>query len=132
MKFPRIVLLTIGLAAVFVLVGCAPAEPAQVEVTRVVEVQSEPEVVEVTRIVEGESQTIEVTRVVVEEVEVAVEPEPKYPEGTELSILQWSHFVPQYDTWFDPFAKAWGDDVGVDVTVDHINLAPNRLIDGVQ
>ncbi|MDP9368943.1 MAG: twin-arginine translocation signal domain-containing protein, partial [Chloroflexota bacterium] len=23
--------------------------------------------------------------------------------GTELKILQWSHFVPTYDTWFDNF-----------------------------
>jgi Bacterial extracellular solute-binding protein len=43
--------------------------------------------------------------------------------GTELKILQWSHFVPAYDAWFDPFAKAWGDANGVKVTVDHINTA---------
>ena len=41
----------------------------------------------------------------------------------ELKILQWSHFVPRYDTWFDPFAAAWGNEVGVSVTVDHIGLA---------
>jgi len=41
----------------------------------------------------------------------------------ELKILLWSHFVPAHDTWFDPFAKAWGDQVGVRVTVDHINNA---------
>jgi multiple sugar transport system substrate-binding protein len=40
-----------------------------------------------------------------------------------LRILQWSHFVPSYDTWFDARAKAWGKANGVDVTVDHINLA---------
>jgi multiple sugar transport system substrate-binding protein len=117
----RIVLiLAFAFAVILIMAGCA-AEPQQVEVTRVVEVQSEPEVVEVTRIVEGESQTIEVTRVVTEQVEM--EAGPKYPEGTELSILQWSHFVPQYDTWFDPFAEAWGEANGVDVTVDHINIA---------
>jgi ABC-type glycerol-3-phosphate transport system substrate-binding protein len=46
----------------------------------------------------------------------------------ELKILQWSHFVPRYDEWFDPFAAAWGDEVGVNVTVDHIGLAdiPSR------
>ena len=43
--------------------------------------------------------------------------------GTELKILQWSHFVPSYDTWFDAFAKAWGDTNGVKVTVDHVNTA---------
>ncbi|CAM5211744.1 hypothetical protein CDEF62S_05049 [Castellaniella defragrans] len=26
-----------------------------------------------------------------------------------LKILQWSHFVPSYDKWFDGFAKAWGE-----------------------
>lgn len=69
-------------------------------------VVSEPEVQVVTEVVE---------------VEVPVEIEP-FPEGTELNILQWSHFVPQYDVWFDPFAGAWGDANGVDVTVDHIAL----------
>jgi multiple sugar transport system substrate-binding protein len=37
-----------------------------------------------------------------------------------LKILQWSHFVPQYDTWFDAFAKDWGKKNGITVTVDHI------------
>src|SRR5215213_8051329 len=43
--------------------------------------------------------------------------------GTELKILQWSHFVPAYDAWFDDFAKAWGQANNVAVTVDHINTA---------
>jgi multiple sugar transport system substrate-binding protein len=38
-----------------------------------------------------------------------------------LSIVQWSHFVPAYDTWFDKFAKDWGDKNKIAVTVDHIN-----------
>ena len=37
-----------------------------------------------------------------------------------LSIVQWAHFVPEYDTWFDKFAKDWGDKNKVAVTVDHI------------
>ena len=41
----------------------------------------------------------------------------------DLKLLVWSHFVPQHDTWFDPFAKAWGAQVGVNVTVDHIDQA---------
>jgi ABC-type glycerol-3-phosphate transport system substrate-binding protein len=41
----------------------------------------------------------------------------------DLRILQWSHFVPRHDRWFDPFAAEWGRQVGVNVTVDHINLA---------
>src|SRR5262245_30795221 len=41
----------------------------------------------------------------------------------ELKILLWSHFVPQYDVWFDAFAQNWGAENGVTVTVDHINQA---------
>jgi multiple sugar transport system substrate-binding protein len=41
----------------------------------------------------------------------------------QLKILQWSHFVPAYDAWFDPFAKAWGAKHGVEVTVDHVGFA---------
>ena len=52
-------------------------------------------------------------------VEVEVEP---FPAGTRLHIVQWSHFVPQYDVWFDPFAQAWGDSVGVEVVVDHVGI----------
>jgi multiple sugar transport system substrate-binding protein len=41
----------------------------------------------------------------------------------EIKILLWSHFVPAYDKWFDPWAKQWGQKNGVTVTVDHINQA---------
>src|SRR5712692_4822128 len=41
----------------------------------------------------------------------------------QLKILQWSHFVPSYDKWFDPFAKEWGAKHGVEVTVDHVGFA---------
>src|SRR5260370_6809057 len=37
-----------------------------------------------------------------------------------LRIVQWSHFVPQFDTWFDAFAKDWGKQNGVSVTADPI------------
>ena len=37
-----------------------------------------------------------------------------------LSIVQWAHFVPAYDTWFDKFAKDWGEKNKIAVTVDHI------------
>jgi ABC-type glycerol-3-phosphate transport system substrate-binding protein len=40
-----------------------------------------------------------------------------------LKILQWSHFVPAYDKWFDPWVKAWGENNNTTVTVDHINYA---------
>src|SRR5262245_53519921 len=44
--------------------------------------------------------------------------------GGELKILQWSHFVPAYDTdFFDPWAQEWGTKNNVKVTVDHIALA---------
>jgi multiple sugar transport system substrate-binding protein len=41
----------------------------------------------------------------------------------QLKILQWSHFVPAYDKWFDPWAKEWGAKRGIEVTVDHVSFA---------
>jgi multiple sugar transport system substrate-binding protein len=49
--------------------------------------------------------------------------EPASPLSGSLSILMWSHFVPAHDTWFDPWVQEWGQRVGVQVTVDHINYA---------
>jgi multiple sugar transport system substrate-binding protein len=51
----------------------------------------------------------------------------KYPHrqlaGT-LRIVQWSHFVPAYDTWFDNvYIKRWGEANDTEVIVDHINQA---------
>lgn len=43
--------------------------------------------------------------------------------GRTLKILQWSHFVPAYDKWFDQFAKSWGEANGVTVVVDHISIS---------
>ena len=40
-----------------------------------------------------------------------------------LSIVQWSHFVPAYDVFFDKWAKDWGVKNGVDVRVDHVAIA---------
>src|SRR2546430_15766352 len=46
---------------------------------------------------------------------------PAQIKGTTLRILQWSHFIPAYDNWFDDkLAKEWGDQNGVKVRVDHI------------
>jgi multiple sugar transport system substrate-binding protein len=45
---------------------------------------------------------------------------PAQIKGTTLRLLQWSHFVPAYDTWFDGFVKDWGDKNGVKVRVDRI------------
>jgi multiple sugar transport system substrate-binding protein len=41
-------------------------------------------------------------------------------DNKSLSIVQWSHFVPAYDTWLDAFAKDWGEKNKIAVTVDHI------------
>ncbi|HET7262682.1 MAG TPA: extracellular solute-binding protein [Casimicrobiaceae bacterium] len=40
-----------------------------------------------------------------------------------LKILQWSHFVPAYDTWFDGiYTKDWGEANGMRVVVDHVGI----------
>lgn len=94
-------LLSLLIVSLLVLAACAPAE----------EPATEP----------AAPPTAPPPEIVIQTVEVPVEIEP-FPEGTELKILQWSHFVPQYDVWFDPFAEAWGSSNNVDVTVDHISL----------
>jgi multiple sugar transport system substrate-binding protein len=41
-----------------------------------------------------------------------------------LRILQWSHFVPGYDRWFNnTYTKEWGKKNDTEVVVDNINLA---------
>jgi len=50
-------------------------------------------------------------------------PEKAAAQQKTLKILQWSHFVPAYDTWFDQtFCKQWGQKHDTNVVVDHINL----------
>jgi multiple sugar transport system substrate-binding protein len=45
----------------------------------------------------------------------------------DLSIIQWVHFVPAYDDWFDnTWVKQWGQANDVQVNVEHIN---NTLLD---
>ncbi len=39
-----------------------------------------------------------------------------------LRILQWNHFVPAYDRWFDAWARDWGEKHDTDVTVDHVGV----------
>ncbi|WP_304105399.1 ABC transporter substrate-binding protein [Marinobacter antarcticus] len=46
----------------------------------------------------------------------------QYPDGTAISITQWSHFVPSYDEWFGQYAQKWGDEHNVKVTINHISL----------
>src|SRR5690349_22966100 len=45
---------------------------------------------------------------------------PAQIKGTSLRLLIWSHYVPNYDAWFDKFSKEWGTKNGVTVRVDHI------------
>jgi multiple sugar transport system substrate-binding protein len=45
----------------------------------------------------------------------------------DMSIIQWVHFVPSYDDWFDnTWCKQWGEKNDVQVNVEHIN---NTLLD---
>ena len=40
-----------------------------------------------------------------------------------LKILQWNHFVPAYDVWFDKtYVKEWGQNNDTDVVVDHVGI----------
>ena len=44
------------------------------------------------------------------------------PAKKTLRILQWSHFVPGYDAWFDGvYTKEWGAKNGIEVIVDHMS-----------
>ena len=46
-----------------------------------------------------------------------------------LKIMQWKHFVPSYDTWFnETFIKEWGEQNDTEVIVDNVGLGelPNR------
>jgi len=50
----------------------------------------------------------------------------RYLKG-DLSIIQWVHFVPAYDVWFDKtWCTEWGQKNDVQVNVEHIN---NTLLD---
>src|SRR5260370_26992462 len=48
-------------------------------------------------------------------------PERAGSEQKTVKILQWSHFVPDFDKWFDGvLAKQWGEKYNTKVAVDHI------------
>ena len=54
---------------------------------------------------------------------------PAHAARKTLKILQWSHFVPAYDRWFNnQYVKVWGAKNDTEVTVDNINLGliPSR------
>lgn len=56
-------------------------------------------------------------------------PQPAHAAKKTLKILQWSHFVPAYDKWFNTqYTKEWGAKNDTDVVVDNINLGliPSR------
>jgi len=41
-----------------------------------------------------------------------------------LKILQWVHFVPAFDKWFnEKYVKEWGEKNNTEVTVDNIGIA---------
>jgi multiple sugar transport system substrate-binding protein len=49
--------------------------------------------------------------------------------ASQLRILQWAHFVPAYDTWFDnEYTKKWGEKNNMEVIVDHVGVTalPSR------
>ena len=40
-----------------------------------------------------------------------------------LRIIQWNHFVPAYDKWFDNvYIKEWGQKNDTEVIVDHVGI----------
>ena len=50
-------------------------------------------------------------------------PERAAAQQKTLKILQWSHFVPAWDTWFNnTYTKEWGQKNNTNVVVDNINL----------
>ena len=59
---------------------------------------------------------------------------PAVAQTTTLSMLQWSHFVPEGDQYFDKWAADWGAKNKVQVKVEHINAndIPARLAAHVQ
>ena len=51
-------------------------------------------------------------------------PRRSYGASKTLKILQWNHFVPGYDKWFNnTYTKEWGAKNGIEVIVDNIGLA---------
>ena len=46
------------------------------------------------------------------------------PSGKKtLRIIQWNHFVPAFDKWFNgTYIKKWGDENDTEVTVDNVGI----------
>ena len=50
-----------------------------------------------------------------------------------LRVAQWSHYVRDYNTWFDEgFCRTWGEQHDVDVVVDHIPYGQLRARAGAE
>ncbi|HZX43965.1 MAG TPA: twin-arginine translocation signal domain-containing protein, partial [Myxococcaceae bacterium] len=48
-----------------------------------------------------------------------------YAQGgaKKLKLLQWNHFVPGYDKWFNgTYIKQWGEKNNTEVTVDNVGI----------
>ena len=53
----------------------------------------------------------------------AIIPSRARAQSKTLKIMQWKHFVPSYDTWFnDTFVKEWGAKNDTQVIVDNVGL----------
>ncbi|HXU87217.1 MAG TPA: twin-arginine translocation signal domain-containing protein, partial [Methylomirabilota bacterium] len=51
-------------------------------------------------------------------------PRLAHAAAKKLRILQWVHFVPAYDEWFNKkYAVEWGQKNDTEVTVDNIGIA---------
>ncbi|WP_407526936.1 extracellular solute-binding protein [Methylobacterium oryzisoli] len=54
---------------------------------------------------------------------LTVRPRPARAQTKTLRIMQWRHFVPGYDQWFNEvFAKQWGEANGTEVIVDNVSF----------
>src|SRR3982074_2119112 len=50
--------------------------------------------------------------------------EPEKKKRKTLRIIQWNHFVPNFDKWFnEKYIKEWGDKNDTDVIVDNVGVA---------
>jgi multiple sugar transport system substrate-binding protein len=55
---------------------------------------------------------------------VSLAPRRARAQRKTLRIMQWRHFVPAYDPWFnETFAREWGETNDVDVIVDNVGFA---------
>jgi len=59
---------------------------------------------------------------------IATTAQDEQTDGTDISILKWSHFVPRYDEWFDGYVQDWGTENGVTVIVDYVNFTELPLL----